>query len=71
MGISRTVNLVILLFVIVVAAEILQCNLDAAGYLAVRETKSTTNWHTATDNLAGTDEYGTTGITVQWSVKFS
>ena len=71
MVISKTVNIVIFLFVIVVTAEILQCNLDAAGFLAVRETKSTTNWYSATDNLAGTDQYGTAGITVQWSVKFS
>jgi len=34
----------------------------AGGWRLVRWTKSTTNWHSATDKLAGTDVYSTPGV---------
>ena len=36
-----------------------QCNIEASDWDLVRETTSTSTWHPATDNLAGTDVYGT------------
>ena len=40
-----------------VIAQPTDCMLLAAGWILVRWTKSTTNWHSATDWLAGTDTY--------------
>ena len=36
-------------------------SIDGGGWTLVRRVKKGTAWHPATDNLAGTDEYGTLG----------
>ena len=47
-----------------------EAQIIAADWTLVRETTSTSTWHQASDNLAGTDVYGTEGGPGEWSVNF-
>ena len=40
------------------AADMQECNYEAASWYKTRETTQITNWYTAADNLAGTSQYG-------------
>ena len=60
-----------LLLSICAAITISDCNLKYSNYFKVRETTCTTLWHSAVDNLDGTQaDYGTLGTDCNWSIKF-
>ncbi len=62
-----------ILFGVCKAGTVIQeCNKEAAGFTKVREVKAAyAKWHPATDNLAGTDVYGTLGTSDAASIAFS